>query len=266
MPESVTALVDGDALCWRCSASCEPNKEKLHREPNELAILRLDELLYRILFETASDKHRIFLSGSENFRYAIYKDYKANRRGAPRPAWLDSCREFLVREWGAEVTDGYEADDGMAIAHGENTLLVAYDKDFNQLPGQHYNFVTKAHYSLDSNEAAHEFWSSVLQGDRSDNIRGIAGVGPVKAKRALLGLSPAEMGVRVFEYYSGNEWEFSVNVRLLSLLRSEAEYFQVLEQIESGYWLNEGSVKESERAEFTEARRVEDSGVVSGTD
>jgi 5'-3' exonuclease len=245
MPEKVIALVDGDILCWRCAASCEPTKEKEHREPVELAILRLDEITYRILSETAATEQRIFLSGSENFRYSIYKNYKANRRGAPRPAWLDACREFLVREWGAEITVGYEADDGMAIAHNEQSVVISIDKDFNQLTGQHYNFITKAHYSLDYNEAALEFWSSVIQGDRSDNIPGVKGMGPVKAKRALLGLSPEEMESRVRSYYD-DERQYLLNCRLLRLLRSEDEYYQVLEQISSGYWLNESFVEEAE--------------------
>lgn len=224
------ALLDGDILAWRCAASCEPTKSKLIREPESEAILRLDQLVYSILNDTAADKHRVFLSGSSNFRKVIYPDYKANRRDLPRPEWLDVCREFLVREWGAEITDGYEADDGIGIAADENSCICSIDKDLNQLTGQHYNFVTKTHYFLDDNEAQRAFWSSVLQGDRADNIPGIKGMGSVKANRALLGLDPKEMEDRVRSYYEDHRL-FLLNIKLLKILRSEQEYLDILEEI-----------------------------------
>src|SRR5437879_5680016 len=164
------ALLDGDIYCWRAAASCEPNKQKQERETLDEAIYRLDSMLYDTLSEVAAERHRIFLSGTENFRKIIYKDYKANRRGLPRPAWLDPCREFLVREWGAEITDGYEADDGIGIGHTENSIVCSIDKDLRQIPGQHYNFVNRTFDTVDLREASLSFWVSLIQGDRSDNI------------------------------------------------------------------------------------------------
>lgn len=227
------ALLDGDILAWRSSASCEPTKKKLIREPLDEAIFRLDQWIYSILSETSTDGYRIFLSGTENFRYLIYPDYKANRRGLPRPEWLEPCREFLVREWKAEICIGYEADDGIGINHNEDAITCSIDKDFNQLPGQHYNIVTKTHYNLDSREAALAFWSSVLQGDRADNILGVGGMGPKKAHEALYQVSEEEMERVVRERYSDDR-RFFTNVRLLSLLRSEEEYRNVIEEINQG--------------------------------
>jgi 5'-3' exonuclease len=227
------ALLDGDIYCWRAAASCEPNQVKQERESLDDAIYRLDTMLYDTLSATAADEHRIFLSGGENFRYLIYQDYKANRRNVPRPAWLDPCREFLVREWGAEITNGYEADDGIGISHTENAVICSIDKDLRQIPGQHYNFVTKTFDTVDSREAALSFWMAVITGDRSDNIPGVRGMGPVKAKRALSALSSEEMEQCVRSLYA-DEQQFLLNFRLLRILRSHEEYFNVIEEIHAG--------------------------------
>ena len=251
------ALIDADILAWRSSASCEPNKEKLEREPLDLAISRLDEWVYRILLETSAEKYRLFLSGPENFRNIIYPLYKANRRGLPRPDWLEPCREFLVREWRAEITVGYEADDALGIHANEDTVICTIDKDLRQVPGIHYNFVSRSFDVVDSQEAELSFWCSLLQGDRSDNIRGIDGVGPVKAKRALSSLPSEEMESAVRRYYEGREREFDVNYHLLKILRSEDEYRGVLEKIDQGFF------EKSESSESSEASSCEDSGTLS---
>jgi 5'-3' exonuclease len=234
MSKEITVLIDGEGIAWRTSSSCEPTKTRLIRASQDEAIWRLDNWVYSIINDTAADSYRIFIGGSENFRYSIYPDYKANRRGAPKPEWLEPCREFLVREWGAEICNGYEADDGIGISSNETTIVGAYDKDLDQIPGEHYNFVTKTHYTISDWEAALSFWGSVLQGDRADNVFGLGGVGPKKAFSALSPLSISEMESYVRSCYTGKEQQFLVNYRLLKLLRSEQEYRNVIEEIHNG--------------------------------
>jgi DNA polymerase-1 len=245
------ALIDADVVAYRCAASCEPTKEKHEREPIDLAISRADELLYRILSDTQSEKYRLFLSGTENFRKYLYPQYKANREHLPRPAWLEPVREFLVTEWKAEVVSGCEADDGIGIAANEDTLICTNDKDLLQIPGLHFNFVTGEFHNLDEAQAALAFWSSMLLGDSSDNLPGIPGLGKVKSKRYLEGLSPKEMESAVRGLYSASGLDYVLHYKLYRIVRSEEE----LEER-----LNEAYKCKAEREATTEASSKENSG------
>ncbi len=109
-----TALVDGDLVCYRCAASCE--KQGILIEPLEVAIYRTDELMRRILYEVNAVTYQVFLTGSNNFRLKYNPEYKANRKNMKRPEWLEQCREHLVVQWGAQVSDECEADDLLSIA------------------------------------------------------------------------------------------------------------------------------------------------------
>lgn len=238
---SKLALIDGDTIAYRCAASCEPSKkraqergipiEELEREPLDFAIGRADELVYRILNTTQAERHRLFLSGSSNFRKQLFPDYKANRARLVRPVHLENVREFLVREWRAEICDGYEADDGIGIAAQENTIICANDKDFRQLAGEHYNFVRDEFEVVDEDAAALNFFTQMLVGDTNDNVRGVDGIGPVKAGRLLHSCDPGEMYARVLAAY-GDDGRFLLTYRLLRLLRSEEEYEELLENIQ----------------------------------
>lgn len=241
------ALIDADVVAYRCAASCEPTKEKLEREPLELAIRRADELLYRILSDTQSDKYRLFISGSENFRELLYPLYKANRKHLPRPAWLEPVREFLVTEWKAEVTTGCEADDGVGIAATEDTIICSNDKDLNQLPGAHYNFVKGEFFILDDYEAALAFWSSMLIGDASDNLPGVPGIGKIKARRNLEGLGPKEMENTVRILYGSSGLDFVLYHRLYKLIRSEDELEKVLDEARKCQAEREAAAKDSSK-------------------
>ena len=108
-----TALLDADIIAYRCSASCQ--KQGVTVEPVEVAILRCDELVQRILHETAAEFYYPYLTGSNNFRLKYNPEYKANRKDSKKPEWLEQVREHLVLNWNAQVSDGCEADDMMAI-------------------------------------------------------------------------------------------------------------------------------------------------------
>lgn len=219
--------IDMDIVGYRCAASCEPTKNKPFREPIETAIQRTDELLYRIFAECDTDNYVGFLSGSENFRKLLYPAYKANRDHIRRPEWLQPVREFLVTEWGAKVTTGYEADDAIGIAYDGDGIICSIDKDFRQIPGRHYNFVTFQFDVLDGEQADRHFWGSMLIGDRSDNVPGIPGIGAAKAPRILAGYSQRELRERVKEIYESYDMDFDLNYNLLRILRDEGEWWEI---------------------------------------
>jgi 5'-3' exonuclease len=237
----VIAFIDMDIVAYRCAASCEPTKTKLEREPIELAIQRTDELMYRILLETDCEEYQGWLSGSENFRKLIYPEYKANRDNIRRPEYLQPVRAFLVEEWKAKLALGYEADDAIGINFTDAGILCSIDKDFKQIPGRHYNFVTMEFDDVSPLQAEQNFWTSMLIGDRVDNIQGIPGIGKAKAPRILEGLSPSEMKEKVFELYEQFDMDFHMTYNLLRILRDEEEFFNI----------NENIKRQSERARAT---------------
>lgn len=119
-----TALVDGDLVVYRCAASCE--KQGILIEPLEVALHRVDELMQRILYEVGATSYQVFLTGSNNFRLKYNPEYKANRKDMKRPQWLEQCREHLVVQWDAQVSDGCEADDLLSIAQTKLILASTY--------------------------------------------------------------------------------------------------------------------------------------------
>lgn len=223
-------LIDGDIIAYRCAASIEPTKIKPEREPHDLAIQRLDELTYRILEATGSDSYKVFLSGSENYRKILEPTYKANRV-QPKPAALDACRQFLLSEWNAVVCAGYEADDGIGIEYKEGDVIASIDKDLKQIPAEHYNFVKDVFEVVDDDTADLYFWTQMLVGDASDNVRGVEGIGPVKAQRILSGILSWERPLTVENLYP-NRGDFLRTLRLLKILRSQSDYENILREIQ----------------------------------
>ena len=174
-----------------------------------MAIARVDSLVRALLAETHADSYRGWIGGKENFRKTIDPNYKANRTQEP-PVHLQACREYLVSQWSFGVTDGIETDDELGIHQvkdfwdandpREETTIVSLDKDLLQIPGKHYRWeisgnvkgklwVKPAEWlNVSYFDGLLSFYTSSLVGDVSDNIKGVDGIGPVKAKAALEGL------------------------------------------------------------------------------
>jgi 5'-3' exonuclease len=246
------ALIDMDTVAYRSAASCEPTKAKPYREDLDTAIRRADELMFRILADCETDRFVGYLSGSENFRYRLYPDYKANRKDIRRPEWLQQVREFLVSEWQAKLTDGYEADDAIGIALRDDSIVCGNDKDFRQLPGRHYNFVKLEWDRITPVQGEYNLWVQMLIGDRSDNIPGIPGLGETKAPRVLNGKDPEHWREIVSRLYESCELDFERNYRLLRLLRSEEDFEEI-----------EDFIRQSQGTGVTEDRSTSDSPSVS---
>lgn len=226
------ALIDGDLVTFRCAASAE-------QEPLEIAVLRSDKLMRQLLEETQADSYRAFLTGTTNFRKEIDPLYKANRTQEP-PRWLQQCREFLVTEWKAEVADNCEADDLLGIHQdklGGETVVVSLDKDLLMIPGKHYKWgisgtvngktwTKEAEFlEVTPDDGLRSYFISTLVGDKSDNIIGVDGLGPVKAKRALEGID-TEQGMfdRCRSLYSDDS-RFLKNLKLLWIWREENDIY-----------------------------------------
>lgn len=225
------ALIDGDIVAYRAACTCEDD------DSEDYVFSKVDDIIDKITFYTDSEEYRVFLTGSNNFRKTIYPEYKAHRP-TEKPFWLQTIREYLVKEYKAEVCDGQEADDALGINQTDQTIICTIDKDLLMIPGQHYNFVKDEFKTVTYLDGLKHFYMQCLQGDRSDNIKGIPGIGPKKAERILDGcISEYQMFKAVREAY-GNDEEFLMNGRVLWIRRTENEdwkdHFNALIQEQTG--------------------------------
>lgn len=212
----MTGLVDGDIACYRCAASAE-------NEPEEIAILRLDTLMKNILSQ--EENHLTFLTGSNNFRYNINKEYKANRKDKPKPIHLAACHQYLLQEYGAIITEGYEADDALGFNQTEDTVIFSIDKDLLMIPGHHYNFVKNEFTEVLPMEGIKTFYRQLLIGDVTDNIYGVDGIGKVKASRLIDHLETEEEMFKVVREKYNDDERFYMNADCLWIWRKENEKY-----------------------------------------
>jgi len=136
---------------------------------------------------TRADKYVVYLTKGDNFRHklATMAKYKGNRDKAARPVHYDDIREYLLTYYDAIECVGEEADDALADAQNENTVLCSIDKDLLQVIGKHYNWVKEEKKLVSPEVGLRTLWEQVLTGDATDNIIGIQGCGPVTARKLM---------------------------------------------------------------------------------
>ena len=207
------ALLDGDIFCYRVGFTTE-------EEEVGIAKWRIDEMIQECLDAVQATEYKVFITGSNNFRYDINPTYKANRSDKPKPKHLPALREHLVTKWKAEVAEGMEADDLLAIDQTDDSIICTIDKDLLQVPGKHYNFVKKEFQTIGTFEGLIKFYTQFLVGDKADNIIGIDRMGPVKSEAYLKGCrSELELFDRVRQMYNDDE-RFLMNGRCLYMKRT----------------------------------------------
>jgi 5'-3' exonuclease len=144
---------------------------------------------------TKSETYRVFLSPSENFRHkiAVTQPYKANR--PPAPHHKDEARAYLLKAHKAEVGKNIEADDLLGLHQTTETCIASVDKDLYMIPGRHYDIVKQEKLLMDPLSADDWFFTQLITGDRTDNIRGLQGYGPAAARRLLDSFSGDRKGL-----------------------------------------------------------------------
>lgn len=182
------ALIDSDTPIYTSALVSED-------VPVAIAKSRLDVSMSNLIRDSGCSEYKLFVSGGSNFRKEIDPTYKANRTD-PDPIHREALRLHLIKEWGAIECVGFEADDMCGVEQKEDgsTCIVAIDKDLLQVPGLHYSWpiIRKGitvregiFQEISKEEGMRRFFTQVLTGDVSDNIKGIRGIGPVKAANLL---------------------------------------------------------------------------------
>jgi DNA polymerase-1 len=239
-----TALFDADLIAYRCAASAEG-------ETQDVAEVRADELIRRILVELNATGSRFYLTGENNFRNEINPDYKANRKDQVRPRHLQAIREHLCRYYNAQVTDGIEADDALGIDQcrdEELTCIVSLDKDMKMVPGHHYSWefggtsstgkkwVKDAEFvTVTPLQGLRHLYFQAIMGDQADNIFGYDGKARSKVPQFLQPKidylhslnTESEMYDYVLDMYNGDSERLNMNLRCLYILQSEDGHWKI---------------------------------------
>lgn len=195
MVDKKIALIDGDIIAYRFAFINEFDVDfGDEEEPSvitiakkEEAMVDTDHFIQWILDTTGADDALVCLSGTENFRYEVLEGYKDNRNASTVPTLVDILRNYMVEAWGARRFSKLEADDLMGLYQKGNTIICTIDKDLDQIQGMHFNWNKKEIYEIDEIQARHFFYSQVLMGDSTDNIKGCPKIGKVKSKKIVDG-------------------------------------------------------------------------------
>jgi len=208
-------------------------------------------MIERICLATNSSEIECYIGGTDNFRYKIYDQYKANRT-KEKPHYLEACREMLVTQYKATVVNGMETDDALGIAQTKydgNSRICSLDKDLLMIAGYHFNWVTGVSKLVSPLDGLRTFYKQLLLGDRSDNIPGYDGKLRGECPRFIQKLQePIDEMTEAYDMYTYVQgvyqdswqernmpgeavtWEFDFgelnrNAQLLYILKNEEEFW-----------------------------------------
>jgi len=213
------ALIDGDILVYRIAFASNDEEEAI-------AKARMSTFVEELLSPIDIRGYDGYLTGSNNFRneIAVTAPYKGNRKDVAKPVHYQLLRDYLQHQWGFVMIQDQEADDAIGIRayelNDEEYIIMTIDKDLDMIKGWHYNFVKNERYFVKEEDTLRTFYKQILTGDRTDNIIGLKGTGPVKADKVLKECeTEEEMYEAVLEAYDGNEERVLENGRLLWIRR-----------------------------------------------
>jgi DNA polymerase-1 len=200
-------LIDGNAIMHRAYHAIPPFRTSKGELVN--AVYGFASMLLNILNNEKPDYIAVsFDTKAKTFRHEEYVEYKATRTKAPDEFYNQIPRiKDLVKIFEIPIyeMDGFEADDvlgTLAKQSDQNTDIITYivtgDRDTFQLVTDRVNILSPVHgfqqyeiftpqkvfekYELKPNQIAD---MKGLQGDSSDNIKGVNGIGPKTAKTLL---------------------------------------------------------------------------------
>ncbi|MDA8243179.1 MAG: DNA polymerase, partial [Elusimicrobia bacterium] len=209
MPNKRVYIIDAHAFLHRSYHALPKFSTSKGEEVG--ALFGFTRLLLKILRERKPEYLAVcFDSKGGTFRDDLYGDYKANRPDTDPGlvGQLITARD-LVKALGLKglYLKGYEADDIIATlarraaAAGMEAVIVSGDKDAAQLVGERVKMWDGNSPEFSGPEAVEKKYGVppgllpdyfALTGDSSDNVPGVAGVGPKSASKLVQTYGPLE--------------------------------------------------------------------------
>jgi 5'-3' exonuclease len=214
-------LIDGDIIAWRTGT------KKFNAKENDFRVYfnACSMQLQKIISTLEDNNFTIFLSGKQikNFRTIINPEYKLNRKDIVKPQSVVEIEYYLQDIFNTKIIHGYEADDALGWNQTDTSIICTIDKDLDMIPGMHYNFVHNKLYYISELQALQFFYKQMLIGDNIDNIKGVNGIGLIKADKIIKNLqTEQEMFDIVYKLYN-NPKRFVINACCLWILRNKGE-------------------------------------------
>jgi DNA polymerase-1 len=200
--DRLLVLIDGYNLIFRAFYAIPPLNAPDGTPTN--AALGFTRMVLALLNERRPPYRALALDGGgENFRHRLYPQYKANRAEAPPelkaqfpliPELAEALALPLVSRPGVEADDIIGTLSRRAAEEGFEVLLISGDKDLMQLVDERVRMLDTMKGVLYDRRAVVEKLGVppelvpdllALQGDSSDNIPGVSGIGPKTAVKLL---------------------------------------------------------------------------------
>lgn len=197
-------LIDGSSFIFRAYFANMRNPMTRRDGTPVGAVYGFCSMVMKLLAETDADHIAVvFDTARKTFRNDIYPEYKAHRPPPPEdliPQFAlvrDAVEAFNVA---AVEMEGYEADDLIATyakqasAKGMEVTIVSIDKDLMQLVDDNISMLdTMKNKIIKHDEVVEKFGVGpdrvvdvqALAGDSSDNVPGVAGIGPKTAAQLI---------------------------------------------------------------------------------
>lgn len=193
-------IVDADSILFK-AAVVSTNHSEVRSN--------IKEALKTIQGECFMGEMLIAVKGKGNFRYAIFPEYKSNRKELEEDLKerINYAHKYIREKFGAITADGMEADDLVSIwswecmENDKPFILAHIDKDLDQVPGPHYNYNRKDHYSVSEEDGYRFLCKQWIMGDSTDGIPGLKGWGPKKAEKFVEGIRSEDLEGRIRSLY-----------------------------------------------------------------
>jgi len=220
-------LIDADSIVYKACFNVVTVDEAFEKFNSKLNYIK-DDLW--------SDELHIYLKGVENFRSVDFPLYKANRPKADPASIVPELYAMLEEEEVGIQSDGCEADDLVRSAahecrHNEDDfIVVAIDKDLFCDPFNYYNPDKSEQFSLTQKEADFNYYSQLLTGDSTDNIKGLHRVGPKTAAKLLSSTNEwRDLVIKEYKERFSKDYEDVLTFvgHLIHIKRNEKDWFNI---------------------------------------
>lgn len=219
-------IIDGDAITYICSKDTLDN-----------SIEASEKLLKSVFNYLSANEYYMFLSNKPYFRNNIDPNYKAHRKPIASLIYLKEIKKHLIDNYNAQVHPPFEADDLVAYTKKiyPQSIILSTDKDvLKTIPGSWFNYKAFQRGFTTEHDALKFLYIQCLMGDAADNVKGVPGIGAVKASKIIEPLATEGQMINAcfntYHNYYKDEiqafLEFQKNLRLVKMLSEDSDYIK----------------------------------------